>query len=132
MGQPISVVIVDDDKLQRIIMETLVNNSGGKVIGMGKNGKQAIKLYKKLKPDVILLDYMMPKMGGNAAAREILKTDPAANIVMVSGYNGNSQVVADSKEYGVLEWLTKGGGNVITMNDGIRGVLAKVDLILNR
>ncbi len=56
-----------------------------KVVAVGYNGKDAVELYEKYKPDVILLDLMMPKYDGCYAAKKITKLDPNAKVILVSG-----------------------------------------------
>jgi two-component system chemotaxis response regulator CheY/two-component system response regulator (stage 0 sporulation protein A) len=54
------------------------------VIGQGYDGKDAVDLYVKLRPDVIFLDVMMDKFDGLYALEEIRKIDPDANVIMVT------------------------------------------------
>jgi YesN/AraC family two-component response regulator len=50
------------------------------------NGKEAVELYKKEKPDLVLMDIMMPVMSGIDAVKEIKKIDPNAKIVAITAY----------------------------------------------
>lgn len=54
------------------------------VIGVGRDGKEAVELYKKLKPDVVLLDVMMPQYDGFYALKKIRDIDPNAKVIMVT------------------------------------------------
>lgn len=54
------------------------------VIGRGYNGKTAYELYTSLKPDVVLLDVMMPEYDGFYGLENIKKTDPTAKVIMVT------------------------------------------------
>jgi two-component system chemotaxis response regulator CheY/two-component system response regulator (stage 0 sporulation protein A) len=58
--------------------------NGINVIGQGYDGKEAVDLYVKLRPDVIFLDVMMEKFDGLYALEEIRKIDPDANVIMVT------------------------------------------------
>ena len=79
-----SVLVIDDDaSIVEVICEYLEIKKID-VIGMGHNGKRAVELYKKLKPDVVLLDVMMPDYDGFYALKEIRKIDPDAKVIMVT------------------------------------------------
>ena len=54
------------------------------LIGRGTNGREAVELYKKLKPDIVLLDVMMPEYDGFYGLQGIRKVDPNANVIMVT------------------------------------------------
>lgn len=124
---PPDVVIIDDDEIMRAAIESIVNNAGGNVVGVGNNGKDAVKLYKKHKPDVIFIDYVMPKSGGMEAARKIIKKNPKANVFMVSGYNGSEQIPIDASKTGVRGWIEKGkSGGSSSLGNKVRAVLKTI------
>lgn len=79
-----NVLVVDDSSLTRAAMVAALEAYDHKVVGEGKDGTEAVSLYKKMKPDVVLLDLAMPNKDGLEAIREILEFDPDANIVAVS------------------------------------------------
>ena len=54
------------------------------VIGRGKNGQDAIKLYNQLRPDAVIMDVMMPEFDGYYGLEGIKKNDPNATVVMVT------------------------------------------------
>ena len=61
-----------------------LENKGVNVIGKAKDGKEGFELYKKLKPDVIFLDVIMPNYDGFYTLKKIRETDPDAKIIMVT------------------------------------------------
>ena len=63
----------------------MIKSIGYKVDSVS-SGSQAIEHYKTHKPDVVLLDWKMPHMDGATCAKKILENDPAARIVIISGY----------------------------------------------
>lgn len=65
------VLIVDDESLIRMDLRDQLEAADYEVIGEGRNGVEALKLAKKLKPDVILMDVKMPELDGIEAARQI-------------------------------------------------------------
>ena len=54
------------------------------MIGKGYDGKEAVELYKKLKPDIVFLDIMMPRYDGFYAVMEMRKIDPDVKTIMVT------------------------------------------------
>lgn len=76
-------MIVDDETAMREILKIMLKDY--RVIE-ASNGREAVEKYKKEKPDVILMDIMMPVMGGLDAIREIKKINPNAKIVAITAY----------------------------------------------
>src|SRR5690606_30143128 len=60
--------------------------------GEAANGREAVEQYRKLLPDVVLMDLSMPVMDGLAATREILAEFPQARIVMLTTYDGDEDI----------------------------------------
>ena len=69
------ILIVDDAKFLRMTLKRAINKAGHEVAGEGQTGKEAVELYKKLKPDLVFMDITMPDMDGIQAVREIKKED---------------------------------------------------------
>lgn len=91
----IRLVIVDDhDILREGIKSRLEDNDKFEIIGEGSNGKEAIELYKKYKPDVLLTDISMPEMNGLEAAKEIMADSPDAKVIFLSVYDDAEYVTA--------------------------------------
>lgn len=80
-----SVIVIDDDEdTVRLFSEFLIEK-GIKVLGTGYDGVTAIKLYKEKKPDVVLIDMMMPNGSGFYAIKKIREINSKAKIIAVSG-----------------------------------------------
>lgn len=80
-----SVIVIDDDEdIVRLFSEFLEEN-GIKVLGTGYDGVTAIKLYQERKPDVVLIDMMMPNGSGFYAVKKIREINSKAKIIAVSG-----------------------------------------------
>ena len=78
-----AIIVDDDENIVRVFEQYLkINNID--VIGHGFDGKQAVTLYDKLKPDVVLLDIMMPNHDGFYAVQMIREIDPNAKIIAVT------------------------------------------------
>ncbi|WP_202320168.1 response regulator [Archaeoglobus neptunius] len=69
-----------------------------------RNGKEAVEMYRKLKPDIVLMDIFMPVMDGIYASKEILSMDPRAKIIAVTAFAKREDVL---KSVGVKEVIEK-------------------------
>lgn len=78
------ILVVDDSPLTRTAVVTALKAFKHDVVGEGKDGREAINLYKELHPDVVLMDLAMPNVDGLEAIKEIVAMDPGAVIVAVS------------------------------------------------
>ena len=80
----IKVVVIEDDPDGAEILAELLRMKGLDVLAKGHNGLEAVQLYKKLKPDFVLLDMLMPYYDGFYGLRKILEYDPNAKVIIVS------------------------------------------------
>ena len=88
------VLVVDDDKLVAISLKTILEADGQlEVVGLGENGQDAVRLYGKLTPDVLLMDIRMGEMSGLEAAEYILKEDKAAKILFLTTFSDDEYIV---------------------------------------
>lgn len=76
------------------------------VIGEASNGVEAISLYKKLNPDLVTMDLVMPEKGGIEATEEILKINSKALIVVVSAL-GQEALVLEAAKKGAKDFIQK-------------------------
>lgn len=101
-----NVLVVDDASFMRKRMISVLGELGHTVAGEAENGKEAIGLYMKLKPDLVVLDITMPEVSGKDALKQIIKIDPKANIIMCSAL-GSEQVVAECIKAGARAYIVK-------------------------
>ena len=88
------IVIVDDDNLVSLSLKTILEASGEVTVAeMGKDGKDAIALYEKHQPDVLLTDIRMDTMTGLEAAETILKKYPDAKILFLTTFSDDEYIV---------------------------------------
>lgn len=97
------VLIADDEKGVGTTLSALVESCGHEVVQVVASGLEAIQAYTRLKPDVVLLDYNMPRLNGATACRMILSKEPTAKIIIVSGVAG----ALDLRECGAIAVLSK-------------------------
>ncbi len=85
MTDQLSVLVVDDQALFREIANSMFEVTDDfMVIAEAEDGVDAIAAYKRTRPDLVLMDIQMARMNGLDAAREILRTDPNASVVLIS------------------------------------------------
>jgi NarL family two-component system response regulator LiaR len=105
---PIRVMIVDDHPLLRHGMKAaLLMYPEFEVVAEAGSGEQAIAQLKAADPDIILMDLMMPGMGGVAAIRDIRRVRPNATILVVSNYYEDGEMVKEALEEGAIGYKLK-------------------------
>lgn len=101
------IVIVDDDILVSSALKTILEAGGEvEVTGTGQDGKDAVRLYDELLPDVLLMDIRMKDMNGLDAAEQILKRHTDAKILLLTTFSDDEYIVKALK-YGVKGYLIK-------------------------
>lgn len=86
------VLIADDQKSVGTSLADLVSSCNHQVVEVVGSGLEAILAYGKYHPDVVLMDYWMPKLNGATACRNILARDPSAKVILVSGWSPSDEV----------------------------------------
>ena len=105
--KPIRIVVVDDQSVVRDgVVAILSFQSDMKVVGEGENGFKAVELAGQLKPDVVLLDMVMPKQTGLEAIPKIKQASPDSKILVLSSFAESDQVYQSIKA-GALGYLLK-------------------------
>jgi NarL family two-component system response regulator LiaR len=95
---PITVLVVDDHPIVRRGLTAEINlNPDMRVAGEARNGAEAVTLAQQLRPDVILMDLMMPVMDGIQATREIIAANPDACILILTSFTEEDNVYAAIK-----------------------------------
>lgn len=90
----IKLVIVDDDFLVASSLETILNaHDKIQVLATGNDGEDAIRLYQKYQPDVLLVDIQMKRVSGLEASRQILAQYPEAKILLLTTFSDDEYIV---------------------------------------
>jgi two-component system, chemotaxis family, chemotaxis protein CheY len=100
------VLVVDDASFMRMMLKNILVGSGYEVAGEAENGAKAIDQYKNIKPDLVIMDIIMPEMGGIDAVREIVKVNPSAKILMCSSM-GQQSLVVEAIQAGAKDFIVK-------------------------
>jgi CheY-like chemotaxis protein len=82
----ITACIIDDDHYTVEVFAEYLEILGVKVVSVGYDGKMAVDIYKKYKPDIVFLDLIMPEYDGIHALSEIRSLEPDAKIVILTAY----------------------------------------------
>jgi len=104
----INVLLADDHDLVRTGIKKILNEvSGIKVIAEARSGEEAVKLSRKLNPQVVLMDVKMPGIGGFEATRKLLRMDPDIKVLVLTTCN-NDLYPARLLQIGAAGYITKG------------------------
>ena len=88
------VLIIDDDKLVAASLRAIISaEEDCEVVGTGHSGEDAIRLYKELSPDVLLMDIRMEGMSGLEAGEGILREAPHARILYLTTFNDDEYLI---------------------------------------
>jgi len=106
-GKTIRVVVVDDHDVVRRGLAILIRAFDDlQLIGNAANGLEAIKLADELRPDVVLMDMMMPEMGGIEATRHIRQNHPEIQVVALTS-SKDEAAIQSMLEAGAVSYLSK-------------------------
>ena len=105
----IKVLIVYDHAMVRMGISTYLQVEPDiKVIGTAENGKEAVEKAQSLKPDVILMDLVMPEMNGVEASKKILKNNPKQKIIILTSFI-DDELVYPAIRAGATSYILKTG-----------------------
>ena len=106
----VGVLIADDASFMRNVLKRIVLQAGHDVIAEAGSGDEAILLYRQHKPDLVLLDIVMPAgamaKDGIEALKQIMSEDPAATCVMCSSM-GQQSLIVEALKSGAKDFVTK-------------------------
>lgn len=88
------IVIVDDDDIVLMSLKTIIETSGIEVAGVGKSGEEAISLYEKYQPDILLSDIRMKGLTGIEAAAKIIEKYQNARILFLTTFSDDEYVIS--------------------------------------
>jgi NarL family two-component system response regulator LiaR len=107
MDETIRILIADDHALVRKGLITLITSEPGiEVVGEAADGIEVVQKALSLKPDVILLDMIMPRQNGLEAIEQIKRENPEARILVITSF-GEDQMVFPAIKAGALGYLLK-------------------------
>lgn len=96
------ILIADDSQFMRGLLKDIISAEGHEIIE-AENGKEALDKYEKEKPDLTLLDIIMPEVDGLEVLKKIGKT---AKVIVISAV-GQEKMVEEAKGFGALDYIVK-------------------------
>ena len=103
----IRVMIVDDHAMVRKGLVTFLKNAPDfELVGEARDGREAIEACERLRPDVILMDLVMPELGGVAATRTIHQRRPDVRVIALTSFQ-EKELVQDALQAGAIGYLLK-------------------------
>lgn len=100
------ILIVDDTLFMRTLLKNILFSGGHDIVGEAADGDEAVSKYKELKPDLVTMDIVMPKMNGIEALKAIKGFDPNARVVMCTAV-GQEQMVKLAIKTGARGYIIK-------------------------
>jgi two-component system chemotaxis response regulator CheY len=100
------VLVADDASFMRQMIREIVESEGFEVCGEASDGVEAVDEYKRLHPDVVTMDIVMPRKSGIDAVRGIVALDPGACVVMCSAL-GQETLVTEAIQAGAKDFIVK-------------------------
>ncbi len=106
-----SVLLVDDHSVVRMGLAAIINiEKDLKVCGEAESGAEAVKLAREMRPDVVVMDFMMPGMDGAEATEAVLRASPESKVLILTTY-GTSVDIARALKCGATGAVTKNLSN---------------------
>lgn len=103
----VSIVVVDDHDIVRTGLRTILETDEELlVIGEANDGLSAIRTVQKLKPDILMLDLMMPRLNGLDVARNVQTVSPGTRVIVLSMHS-NEAYVLDALKIGIAGYVLK-------------------------
>ena len=102
----VRVMIADDSDATRIVLKDIILYGKHELVAEAKDGAEAVEKFVDSKPDVLLLDVVLPKKDGLATLKVIKETNPNAKIIMISVLD-NKQMIQDCISAGAQAYITK-------------------------
>lgn len=139
MPSKVRTLVVDDSAYMRVVLKDMLESDGGiEVIGVAKDGLEAVERTKELSPDVVLLDIQMPRMDGLATLQRIMKEAPT-RVVMLSAMDKKDDLLPlRALEMGAVDFISKPSGpisvDIVSFSDRICEIVknsaeAKVEVL---
>ena len=103
---PLTCLIVDDSAFMRFHLKRMMESFENVIASEAANGTEAIREYGRLKPDIVLMDIVMPGLEGVETVKRICDEDPKARVIMISSVSYKEKV-AEAMSAGAKWFLPK-------------------------
>ena len=100
------ILVVDDASFMRQMIREIVESEGHEVVGEASDGDEAIAEFRRLQPDIVTMDIVMPRLSGIDAVAQIRELDAGALVVMCSAL-GQETLVMEALQAGARDFIVK-------------------------
>jgi two-component system chemotaxis response regulator CheY len=100
------ILVVDDTLFMRTLLKNILTTGGHEIVGEAEDGDIGVSKYQELKPDIVTMDVVMPKMNGIEALKAIKSLDPNAKVIMCTAV-GQEQMVKLAIKSGARGYIVK-------------------------
>jgi len=108
MANQLSILLVDDSRSVLAQLEGLLSEvEGACVVGVARDGGEAIRMVSELHPDLVLMDIVMPRMDGMAALRVLRANHPHVKVAMLSSVGGTASRAEECFRLGAIQVIGK-------------------------
>ena len=115
------LMVADDSSYMRLVLKKALKEMGYTDVVEAETGKQAMEVFKKNRPDLVLLDIIFPDRSGAETLEEMLDIDPNAKVIMVTSV-GQKPMIDKCMRTGANDYITKPVDNE-KMENSIRKAL---------
>jgi DNA-binding response OmpR family regulator len=99
------ILVIDDEQSIRNLLDTILRRKGYDVV-LADSGRKGLELFRRERPDVIVLDLKMPEMDGLTVLRQIKNLDPGKPVIILTGA-GTAEAEKQVRALGVTEYVEK-------------------------
>ena len=99
-------LIVDDAEAPLKVLHQVITDMGHDVVGSARNGQEAVEAYARLRPDVVIMDLIMPKLNGLEALKVICQSNARASVIIASSLK-SCQTALEAERLGASYCLSK-------------------------
>ena len=92
LKSPLTCLIVDDSAFMRFHLKRMMDSIDNVIASEAANGAEAIREYGRLRPDIVLMDIVMPGIEGVETVKRICDSDPEARVIMISSVSYRGKV----------------------------------------
>jgi CheY-like chemotaxis protein len=100
------LVVEDDESFAETLRELLEADGRLEVVGIARDGREGVELAETLRPDVVLMDIVLPVMDGVEATRELRRRQPTIPIVGITGWEYEERVL-EVRDAGAVDFVGK-------------------------
>jgi len=127
----INVLIVDDSAFMRNTLSSMISEDPDiKVVGIARNGMEAIEKVAQLRPDIVTLDIEMPKMNGIEALKQIMSKNPVPVLMVSSLTTDDARITLEALEIGAVDFIPKNLSdlsiNILKVRDSLIEKIKKI------